>query len=239
MSRRLHATHTGGCGRCRGLGTTLRGGMVTYRPACPVKGASVMQRNATRSPSSHIARFCSGLDEEPAELSLRRRFAGAELDAAVGDEVEHGDPLRDPRRVVERWRGLDDAVAEAQVAGALRDRGEEHLGRARVRVLLEEVVLDLPDVVDPELVGELALLERVLEQLVLESSCPRGAGAGARRTGRTARRRVGRLRRGRGGAPSGGREPGRPPARRCGRASTSASCSALSTARSDVRPTSS
>ena len=40
--------------------------------------------------------------------------------------------------------------------------GEEHLGRARVRVLLEEVVLDLPDVVDAEPVGELDLLERVL-----------------------------------------------------------------------------
>ena len=29
VSRRLQATHTGGCGRWRGLGTTLRGGMVT------------------------------------------------------------------------------------------------------------------------------------------------------------------------------------------------------------------
>jgi hypothetical protein len=26
VSRREHATHSGGCGRCKGLGTTLRGG---------------------------------------------------------------------------------------------------------------------------------------------------------------------------------------------------------------------
>ena len=65
MSRRLHATHTGGCGFCTGFGTTLRGGMVTYSPAWPVKGVSVRQRSATRRPSSHIARFCSGSMPNP------------------------------------------------------------------------------------------------------------------------------------------------------------------------------
>jgi hypothetical protein len=34
-----------------------------------------------------------------------------------------------------------------------------------VRVLLEEVVLDLPDVIDPRPVGQLDLLERLAEQL--------------------------------------------------------------------------
>ena len=42
-----------------------------------------------------------------------------------------------------------------------RGGGQEHLGRRGVRVLLEEVVLDLPDVVEAEPVGELDLLERV------------------------------------------------------------------------------
>ena len=42
--------------------------------------------------------------------------------------------------------------------------GEEHLGRRGVAVLLEEVVLDLPHVLDAELVGELDLVERVLDQ---------------------------------------------------------------------------
>src|SRR4051812_9353951 len=41
--------------------------------------------------------------------------------------------------------------------------GEEDLGRARVRVLLEEVVLHLPHEVETEPVGQLDLLERVRE----------------------------------------------------------------------------
>ena len=32
VSRRLHATQSGGCGRCIGFGTTLRGGIVTKSP---------------------------------------------------------------------------------------------------------------------------------------------------------------------------------------------------------------
>ena len=33
VSRREHATHSGGCGFCLGLGTTLRIGIVTKRPS--------------------------------------------------------------------------------------------------------------------------------------------------------------------------------------------------------------
>ena len=41
-----------------------------------------------------------------------------------------------------------------------------------MRVLLEEVVLDLPDVIDADLVRELDLLERVLQQFVLVALFP-------------------------------------------------------------------
>ena len=58
-------------------------------------------------------------------------------------------------------------MSEPDPAGSLAGGGEEHLGRARVRVLLEEVVLDLPQVVDPEPVGELHLVERVAQELAL------------------------------------------------------------------------
>ena len=68
---------------------------------------------------------------------------------------------------------LDDAVAEADVLRPLARRGEEHLGRRRVAVLLEEVVLDLPRVVVAEPVGQLDLVERVVEQLVLVVAAPR------------------------------------------------------------------
>src|SRR5439155_3568166 len=63
--------------------------------------------------------------------------------------------------------------AETHLLGALRHRGQEDLRGARVAVLLEEVVLDLPAVLDAELVGELALLQRVLQQRVLGVLVPR------------------------------------------------------------------
>src|SRR5207302_1542922 len=113
------------------------------------------------------------VDEEAAELRLRRRLAGAEVGAPARDQVEGGDAFGDAGRVIERrWR-LDDAVTETHLLGALRHGGQEDLRRARVAVLLEEVVLDLPAVLDAELVGELALLERVLQQRVLGVLVPR------------------------------------------------------------------
>src|SRR5439155_5025873 len=75
--------------------------------------------------------------------------------------------------MVEAHRQLHDAVPEADVPGALRRGGEEHLGRAGVRVLLEEVVLDLPRVVEAEPVRELHLVEGVLQQPVLVVLTPR------------------------------------------------------------------
>ena len=65
VSRREQATHTGGWGFCTGFGTTLRGGICTNWPSTPVKGVSVMQRNATSRPSCHIARFCAASMPKP------------------------------------------------------------------------------------------------------------------------------------------------------------------------------
>ncbi len=48
-------------------------------------------------------------------------------------------------------------MTDADVLRAGGAGGEEHLGRRGMRVLLEEVVLDLPYVVDAEAVGELDL----------------------------------------------------------------------------------
>ena len=173
MSRRLHATHTGGCGRWRGLGTTLRGGIVTYRPWWPVNGVSVRQRSATRRPSSHMSRFSSGSimnppssasdDDSPLPKSARpseRRSRVAIRSAIRAGWLNGGGVCTMP------WPSRMRCVR-------CGDRGEEQLGRARVAVLLEEVVLDLPHVVDAEPVGELALLERLLQQLVLGVVAPR------------------------------------------------------------------
>src|SRR4051794_12053030 len=70
-------------------------------------------------------------------------------------------------------RGRDDAVAQADVGRALAGRGEEHLRRRRVRVLLEEVVLHLPHRVEAQPVGQLDLLERLVDDAVLLATFPR------------------------------------------------------------------
>src|SRR3954452_19654635 len=51
-------------------------------------------------------------DVEAAELHQRSAFAGAEFDAAVGDEIERGDALRYPRGVIVLRRHQADAVAK-------------------------------------------------------------------------------------------------------------------------------
>ena len=65
MSRREQATHNGGWGFCTGLGTTLRGGIVTNLPSTPVNGSSVMHRTATSRPSSQASRLVTGSMPNP------------------------------------------------------------------------------------------------------------------------------------------------------------------------------
>src|SRR5260370_29245474 len=68
-------------------------------------------------------------------------------------------------------------VAEAEALGALRAGGEEHLGRRRMRIFLEKMMLDLPDVIDADPVGEFDLGERVLVELPFGVLVPLGAGS--------------------------------------------------------------
>ena len=49
---------------------------------------------------------------------------------------------------------------------------QEYLGRRGVGVFLEEVVLDLPDVVDAQAIGQLDLRQRILEQAMLAAFRP-------------------------------------------------------------------
>jgi hypothetical protein len=113
------------------------------------------------------------VDAEALQLCAARRLAGAELDPSVRDEVERRDRLSHSRGVLVAGRERQDPEAEADALGALGGRREEHVRRARVRVLLEEVVLDLPDHVEADAIGDLDLLEGVLEQPVLGVLAPR------------------------------------------------------------------
>ena len=175
VSRLEQATQSGGCGFCTGFGTTLRHGISKNSPLKPGYGFITIMSVHCSTPSFHIRRFSTGSKPtlKPPSSIKRRALAGAEFDAAVGDEVERGDALGDPRRVIVFRRHQADAVAEPDSFGALRAGREEDFRRRGMRIFLEEMVLDLPGVVDAELVGEFDLIERLLEQPVLVALVPR------------------------------------------------------------------
>ena len=111
----------------------------------------------------HRAGFAR-LDAEALHLGARPRAAGAELEPSFREDVDRGRSLGDPHRVVVRERQQTDAVPDPDVLGSRGDRPEEDPGSRRERVLVEEVVLDAPHAVEPELIRELDLLKGVLER---------------------------------------------------------------------------
>jgi hypothetical protein len=68
---------------------------------------------------------------------------------------------------------LDDPVAEPDALRPLARSAEEQLGCRRMGVHLEEVVLDLPREVEAQTVGQLDLVEGLLQQFVLALGVPR------------------------------------------------------------------
>src|SRR5580692_3121197 len=80
----------------------------------------------------------------------RRRAAGAEpeLEAAVGDKVEHRRVLGDPDGLVERQS--NNAGAKANSRRARGDMGEKHKGGGKAAFVTVEVVLSDPGRVESE-----------------------------------------------------------------------------------------
>ena len=138
-------------------------------------GERCLRQAAQRDLQSLEPRIALGrrIDLEPAELRLRTRLTRSELHPPARQQVEGGHPLGRAGRVVVARRGLNDAVAEPDVLGPLTARAEEDLGRRGMAVLLQEVVLDLPHHVEAETIGQLDLLERVLQEAVLGVHLPR------------------------------------------------------------------
>jgi len=79
-------------------------------------------------------------DAEGLQFSDAGALPGAELDPPVRNQIERGDPLGAARRVGRRQ--LHDAVTQADLFGALARRPKKHLGRRRMRILFEEMMLD-------------------------------------------------------------------------------------------------
>ena len=119
-------------------------------------------RRRGRWPPATCRASSAGIDAEALELGAGGRATGAEVDAAVGDEVEHGHRLGRAHRVVVRLGHQPHAEAEAHPLGLGGDGAVEHLRVGAVRVLLEEVVLHRPERVPAVLFAGQRLLDRVL-----------------------------------------------------------------------------
>src|SRR5207249_4989119 len=114
----------------------------------------------------HAARGLAVGDAEALELGRGGAAAGAELEAALGEVVEHGDALGDARRVVDGRGQVPERRADVDARGARGDEGQHDLRGGEVRVLLEEVVLDRPDVLEAVAVRGLGQLDLAEEARV-------------------------------------------------------------------------
>ena len=79
--------------------------------------------------------------------------------------VGHGDLLGDADRVLVRQD--DHAESEPDALGGSREGADDYLGRGGAGEGREEVVLDEPDVVEADLVGQNALLDGLFDQRLL------------------------------------------------------------------------
>ena len=109
---------------------------------------------------------------EAFHLHARRALAGAPVHPAVADEVERGDALGDTGGMVVGRRREHHSVAEADPPGVARAGRQEHFRRGGVRILLQEVVLVLPHIVEAQPVGEFHLLQGLVEQVVVRLLFP-------------------------------------------------------------------
>jgi hypothetical protein len=100
---------------------------------------------------------------EGAGLLLGAALAHAEMDAPTRKNVERGDPFGDLDGMVHRRRQADDAVADADPLGAPGDIGKEGLGRRHMRILGERGMLDRPDRIEADFLGEHHLLDDLVE----------------------------------------------------------------------------
>ena len=98
---------------------------------------------------------------------MRGRAPSADFDPAITQDIQRGYTLGDSDRVIVRKRQEHHRMADADLAGALRDRAVQHLGRRGVREADLEVMLDGPKVGEPHLLCTDHLIHHIVERLIL------------------------------------------------------------------------
>ena len=105
----------------------------------------------------HVVLGVVPAEAEAAVARVHHAAAGAELQAAAAEHVEHGEVLGYAQRVVQRQDRH--GATQAQAAGAGAERGEQHLRVGRQAAEVAEVVLGRPDGVEADGLRRLDLLE--------------------------------------------------------------------------------
>jgi hypothetical protein len=113
------------------------------------------------------------IDVEAVKLLRGGRTARAELHPAVAHDIEHGGLLRHLNGIVEVEGQKPDAVGDPDIPGPLTDRAVEDFGRGAVRVFFEEVMLDFPNVIHPDVIGQFDLREGFPVGVVFAERVPR------------------------------------------------------------------
>ncbi len=101
--------------------------------------------------------------------------SAAELEAVAAEMVEHGDLLGHLHRVVDLGERVEDAGAEVDALGGVRQIAEEHVVGGEVGVLLQEVVLGGPRVLEARAVRLDDVLGLLHQRLVLGERIGLGA----------------------------------------------------------------
>ena len=106
---------------------------------------------------------------ETVHLNQRGGAASAQVHPAVTQNIENGGPLGDAHRVVVLPRQQGHGVPDADALGALGDSAVEDFGGRAVGELPQEVVLDRPEVVEADLVGQVHLGQHLLVAFRLDA----------------------------------------------------------------------
>jgi hypothetical protein len=153
--------------RAEGLGEHLALGHPEVLPLVGVLARLPHLRDLADGLVPHGRRLVEVVDVEAVDLGRRRAATGAELEAALGDVVEQGHRLGDARRVVHLRGDVEDGRPDVHALGLGRDVRQVHLRSGHVAVLVEEVVLGAPHVLDPGAIGGHADLDVAHDALVL------------------------------------------------------------------------
>jgi hypothetical protein len=139
-------------------------GALGHRPELTLVGEGLLHPHLGQAAHELVPALLGrvGIGAEAAELGPGRRAAGADMQAPAREDIQRRGLLGDLDRMVELGNANHDAMPDLDILGQHRTRGEKQLGRRAVRIFLEEMVFDRPDMLEAQRIGELHLLEAVV-----------------------------------------------------------------------------